>query len=213
MVGTLLDYGRKLRPGNPEPGPGQKPTGGAAKGGLLSRLASEAVRKGGAAAMAMAPGVTSAMSDEFERQMQRRATEFADGAVDNLLQRAATTLTDPGRRAEQTELKLALLDYGLSLRGPELARELERLQPAALAELVRAAAHSWLGRDSAEADLVALLQQVRDRAPEKTLRELLAELGVLLPVRAALLHLFAQAAGPVLKSGALQRALSAPAAP
>ena len=207
MVGTLLDYGRKLRAGAAETAPGQKP---ASKGGFsaLGRLASEAVRKGGAVAMAVAPGVTSAVSDELERQMQRRAAEFTDGALDELMQRAATTLTDPQRRADQTALKLALLDYVLGLRGPVLARELERLEPQAVSELVRVAALGWLQRDSAETELVALLHKVQAMAPDKTLGALLAELGVLAPVRAALLQLFTQATGPLLTSGALAQALT-----
>jgi hypothetical protein len=101
----------------------------------------------------------------------------------------------------------------LTLRGPQLARELERLEMPAVAELVRAAALAWLQRASAEADLLTLLLKLRDHAPAKTLRELLAELSILLPVRAALLHLVAQATGPVLKSGALQRALLGSGAP
>jgi hypothetical protein len=209
MVGTLLDYGRKLRAGGAEPpAPGQKappPKGGFS---ALGRLASEAVRKGSAVAMAVAPGVTSAVSDEFERQMQRRAAEFTDGAVDDLMQRAATTITDPQHRAEQTDLKLALLDYVLTLRGPVLAQEIERIEPHAVSELVRVAALSWFERETAEAELVALFHKIREQAPNQTISALLSEAGVLDPVRAALLPLFVQATGPLISSGALGRALT-----
>jgi hypothetical protein len=207
MVGTLLDYGRKLRLATAEP------AAGAPKGGLLGRLASEAVRKGGAAAQAIAPGMTGLLTDELERQMQRRATEFAEGAVDDLLQRAVSTLTDPQRAGEQLALKLALFDYVLTLRGAEVARELEKLEPLALAELVRAALLRWLDSRSAEGELIALLEKLRAALLEQgwagTLRELLEAGGALAPVRAALRPLFAQVTAPVLASGELGRLLAA----
>lgn len=209
MVGTLLDYGRKLRAATTEPAAGAK---GAAppRGGLLGRLATEAVRKGGAAAQAIAPGVTSLVTDELERQMQRRATEFADGAVDELLLRAAATLTDPQRTAEQTAVKLAMLDYLLTLPGAELAQELERLEPHAVGELGQKALLGFLESDTAEADLVAILQGLSDAVaadPALSLGALLDSAGALAPVRAALLLLFRQVIGPVLASGALHKAL------
>ncbi len=214
MVGTLLDYGRKLRAATTEPAAGSKSGAAPSRGGLLGRLATEAVRKGGAAAQAIAPGVTSLVTDELERQMQRRATEFADGAVDELLQRAAATLTDPQRAAEQTAVKLAMLDYLLTLRGPELAQELERLEPHALGELGRKALLAFLESATAETDLVAILQGLSDAAatdPALSLGALLESAGALEPLRAALLLLFRQVTGPVLASGALHKALPPPA--
>lgn len=207
MVGTLLDYGRKLRLATAEP------AAGAPKGGLLGRLASEAVRKGGAAAQAIAPGMTGLLTDELERQMQRRATEFAEGAVDELLQRAVMTLTDPQRAGEQLALKLALLDYVLNLPGAEVARELARLDPLAVAELVRAALRRWLDSRAAEDELIALLTKLRAAVLQLgvtgTLRELVEAAGALAPVRAGLLPLFAQVMAPVLASGELERLLTA----
>lgn len=207
MVGTLLDYGRKLRQATAEPAAGAAP-----KGGLLGRLASEAVRKGGAAAQAIAPGMTGLLSDELERQMQRRAAEFAEGAVDDLLQRAATTLTDPQRAAEQTALKLAMFDYVLTLRGPDLGRELERMEPQAVAELGRAALLRWLDSPAAESELIELLHKLREAVlgagATGTLHELLTAGGALAPVRAGLLTLFAQVTAPVVASGDLGRALA-----
>ncbi len=208
MVGTLLDYGRKLRAGAAEPPPGHKappPKGGFS---ALGRLASEAVRKGSAVAMAVAPGVTNAVSDEFERQLQRRSVEFTESAVEDLMSRAATTLTEPARQADQLALRQALLEHVLSQRGPVLARELERMEPHAVSELVRVAALSWFTRDTAVAELVALLQKVRAQAPDKSIAALLEELGVLAAVRTALLQLFVQSAAPLVESGALARALS-----
>lgn len=160
MMGTLLDYSRRVRSSMAEGGTGKS-------FGALGRLASEAVKKSTSALGAIAPGVTSAVSDEFDRQMQRRAAEFADGAVDEMVQRLAKTLTDPTRAAEQVELKLAMLDALLALRGPQLAQEISRMQLPVCAEKLQAAALAWLEREDASAKLtqgLALLLTALDSA-------------------------------------------------
>jgi hypothetical protein len=191
MVGTLLDYSRRLRT--------SVEGGGMGKGlSTLGRLASEAVKKSTSALGSIAPGMTSAVSDEFERQMQRRAADFADGAVDEMVQRVATTLTDPTRTAEQTELKLALLDFMLELRGAQVARELERMQPAAVAASLSALARVWLDREQATMELAAallwLMSRLRSQPPAA--------------VRSALHALLAHVLRPLLDKGAPLSALA-----
>jgi hypothetical protein len=144
MTGTMLDYSRKLR----------TTVEGGGKGlGMLGRFASEAVKKSTSAIGQLAPGMTSAVSDELERQMQRRASEFADNAVDEMVQRVATLMTDPSRAAEQLELKRAFFDVVLSLRGKQVAIEIDRMQPATVARELRQAALAWLSRPAATAEL------------------------------------------------------------
>lgn len=205
MVGTLLDYGRKLRTATSD--------GSAGKGlGALSRLAGEAMKKGSGAFSALAPGVASAVADEFDRQLQKRAADFADGAVDELLGKMAAILTDPQRRAAQEELKLALLEAVLSLRGTQLASELTRVQPVELGKLVRTAALAWLERDEAAAELTSAWSFLIQQAHGRSLRDLLGEAAVLLPTRAAARQLLSHLLRPVVASGSLLSILSSPAA-
>jgi hypothetical protein len=196
MIGTLLDYSRRLR--------STLEGGGAGKGiGALSRLASEAVKKSTSALGAIAPGVTAAVSDEFERQMQRRAAEFADSAVDDMVQRIAATLTDPQRRAEHNELKLSLLDFVLTLRCADVAAELSRMDLPAVAAELRAFALSWLARESAARDLEAAMSLVWGEMSSQT--EPIS--AALLLVRPALQAFLRAALLPSVQSGALQAAL------
>lgn len=195
MMGTMLDYSRRLRT--------TVEGGGMGKGlGVLGRFASEAVKKSTSALGSLAPGVTSAVGDELERQMQRRAAEFADSAVDDMVQRVATTMTDTTRSAEQLELKNALLDTVLSLRGAQVARELERLQPMIVAEKLRQAAVAWLSRDTTTAELTAgltwLLAQPFVKLPQSLPQ----------PLHQALSAALAQALRPMVDSGAIARAIS-----
>lgn len=193
MLGTLLDYSRRLRTTVAD--------GGLGKGlGALGRLAGEAVKKSTSALGSIAPGMTSAIQDEFEQKMQRRTAEFAEGAVDEMVQRVATTLTDPLRAAEHTELKLALLDFVLDLRGAEVARELDRLSPLAVARELRVFMLAWLEREPAVANLaagIAWLQKELGGQPQT----------VSAPLHAALHGLLAHALQPAIESGAVRRAL------
>lgn len=195
MLGTLLDYSRRLRTTVAD--------GGLGKGlGALGRLAGEAVKKSTSALGSIAPGMTSAIQDEFEQKMQRRTAEFAEGAVDEMVQRVATTLTDPLRAAEHTELKLALLDFVLDLRGAEVARELDRLSSLAAARELRVFMLAWLEREPAVANLaagIAWLQKELGGQPQT----------VPAPLYAALHGLLAHALHPAIESGAVRRALDA----
>lgn len=195
MMGTMLDYSRRLRT--------TVEGGGMGKGlGVLGRFASEAVKKSTSALGSLAPGVTSAVGDELERQMQRRAAEFADSAVDDMVQRVATTLTDTTRVAEQLELKQALFDTVLSLRGAQVARELERLQPMIVAEKLRQAAIAWLSRDTTTAELTAGLTWLLAQPFVKLPQALPA------PLHDALCAALAHALRPMVESGAIARAIS-----
>lgn len=200
MVGTLLDYSRRLRATVGEGAPPKSL-------GVLGRLATEAVRKSTSALGTIAPGVTSAVTDEFERQLQRRAAEFADGAVDEMVQRAAGILTDPARAAEHVEIKLALLDFVLDRPGPVLARELERMQLGTVFKPLGAALASWLEREQATAEIAAALVFLQQHAPAPTLHALLDGFGALPAARAILGTILTSGLLPLIESGELRRLL------
>jgi len=212
MTGTLVDYSRRIRSTLSDPNAGRNL-------GMLGRLATQAVQKGTAAVGAVAGGVASVVTDELERQMQRRAGEFAEGAVDELVGRLATTLTDPARAAEHVELKLSLLDFALDLPGESVAAELARVQPATVVVPLRAALLRWLDRPQATEDLVAALRWLyaqdvglpggEARAfGDRSVAEIVGSTELLAAVQSALRTLVAQLVRPSVASGALRQALS-----
>lgn len=205
MVGTLLDFSRRVRTAVATGGASD---GGKARGGVLGRLATEAVRKSTSVMGTLAPNVTSAVTDEFERQLQRRATEFAEGEAAEMVQRLAAVLTDPARAAEHKELKLALLEFVLDRPGSQLVAEIERAQPVELAARLRAAALGWLEREGATAELTAALQWLEARLDGQTLAALLGATGALAPLRTVLVAYFTPTLQPLLESGELARALT-----
>lgn len=165
MIGTLLDYSRKVRT--------QVGEASQTRGGMLGRLATEAVKKSTSAIGSIAPGMTAAVSDELERQFRTRSSEFADSAVDDLAQRIATILTDPTRQHEHRELARSLLDFALDLPVKTLQEELTKLDPLALSALVRKSLHTWLQRPESEAELLHLSQQLLHVLPELSLTDIL----------------------------------------
>lgn len=158
MVGTLLDYGRKLRTAVLEP---PKKEDGKSSLGSFGRLASGAMRVGTGALGAIAGAVVpTAVSDEIEQKLQRKTLELADGAVSDLNQRIIQLLTDPGRGAEQAALRLSFLDMLLDLTGAELTRELAKLEVEPTVDIAWSAATAWLKRPESEAELLALVTRL-----------------------------------------------------
>lgn len=212
MTGTLIDYSRRIRSTLSDPNAGRNL-------GMLGRLATQAVQRGSAAVGAVAGGVASVVTDELERQMQRRATEFSEGAVDEMVGRLATTLTDPTRAAEHAEIKTSLLDFVLDLRGETLASELARTPPQTIVVPLRAALLRWLERPAATDDLAAALRWLYAQtaglpnAPsrsvgDRSLAELIGSTELLAATATALRAVIAHVLQPALESGALLQALA-----
>lgn len=212
MTGTLIDYSRRIRSTLSDPNAGRSL-------GMLGRLATQAVQKGTAAVGAVAGGVASVVTDELERQMQRRAGEFAENAVDELVGRLATTLTDPARAAEHVEIKLSLLEFVLDLPGETVANELGRAQPLAVVAPLRAALLRWLDRPQAVDEITAALHWLyaqdvglpagdRRAWGERSLAEIVGSAELLTAALAGLRALIAHLIRPSLESGALQQILS-----
>ena len=179
MLATLVDYSRKVRT--------QVGEVSQSRGGMLGRLATEAVKKSTSAIGSLAPGMTAAVTDELERQFRTRASEFADSAVDDLAQRMAQILTDPARQAEQRELLLSLLDFALDLPLATIRDELTKLDPLTVAAEVRRGLADWLARPDSAAVLSALAGQLAPLFQDQSLAGLLGP--ALAPVRGLLCEL------------------------
>ncbi|HEY2518334.1 MAG TPA: hypothetical protein VGI39_46010, partial [Polyangiaceae bacterium] len=86
--------------------------------------------------------LANAVSGEVERQVEKRATDFADTAVAGILDGLADQISDPSRAAEQAAMRLAVLDGFLELSGAEVA-ELGRGPVAERVAVVRKALSAW----------------------------------------------------------------------
>jgi hypothetical protein len=140
--------------------------------GLGRKMAAEAVAKSGA----------------LGAMIESKSAELVDAALGALLERVVDIVTDPRRAKEQAAIRRALCDSILALRGRDVARELRRVQPARIAEIVRRHVATWAGRgDEAEAELSALIERLVGDDRARPAGEVLDELGLGEGVRAALL--------------------------
>lgn len=166
LLDAVLEFGRRA----------SAPVAGMARGlGSLAKMAGDRVK----ARSGSLGSLVGAVSGEVERQLEKRATEFVDSALAGVFGQIADAVSDPERAAEAAELRIAFFDGALELTGPQLARELANLDVAGGAEILRAGLKRWLATPASDAQLKEFLELVVHQQPERTLKEVLAELGLL----------------------------------
>lgn len=166
LLDTVLEFGRRA----------SAPVAGVARGlGSLARMAGEKVkaRSGGLGSL------VGAVSDEVERQLEKRAVEFVDSALAGVFGQIADAVSDPKQAAEAAELRTAIFDGALELTGPQLAREIGNLDVAGGAEILRAGLKRWLASPSSEAQLAEFVGHLLERDEQRVLSEVLSEIGLL----------------------------------
>lgn len=121
--------------------------------------------------------VANAVSTEVERQVEKRASEFADTAVAGILAGIATQATDTARREEQAAIRIAIIDGLLEMTGADLAGLAPGHAPSQV-DAVRSALAAW----SCDPDLVRSLdgaiQAIMTEDVRRPVGELLADFAL-----------------------------------
>jgi hypothetical protein len=173
LLEEVLEFGRRA----------SAPVAGMARGlGALARFAGETV-KSRTGRVGSLVGAVGAVGDEVERQLERRASDFVDAALGNVLSQIADAIADPARALEASELRVSMFDGALELTGPQLARELVNADLPGASALLRGGLRTYLNSKKAERELLDLANFVF-ALEDGTLHQLLSRLGVLSPVRA-----------------------------
>ena len=168
---ALVAFGKKLR----APVADSRITRGL---GELGRFARDATLSRTGAIGSITADLVGAVSGEVERQIERRAAEFADAALSGIIHRLASLLGDPASADEQAALRHALLEGFLELSTVQIAAEARSMDPAAIGALIREWTGRWLDRPGAEEELAEAIATWLGDDAEKPLGDLLAELGV-----------------------------------
>jgi len=121
--------------------------------------------------------IANAVSGEVERQVEKRAADFADTAVAGILAGIAAQLSDPARAKEQAAMRLALLDGFLELTGAEVT-QLGHGPVAERVAVARKALAAWSAEPSFDADVEALASAVLAKEAARSLGDVLADLGL-----------------------------------
>lgn len=165
LLDAVLEFGRRA----------SAPVAGMARGlGSLARMAGERVKRSGGLG-----SLVGAVSDEVERQLEKRAVEFVDSALAGVFGQIADAVSDPGQAAEAANLRMAFFDGALELTGPQLARELANLDVGGGAEILRAGLTRWLATPAADQELTEFVEPLLARITERPLSEVLEEVGLL----------------------------------
>lgn len=171
LLDAVLEFGRRA----------SAPVAGVARGlGSLARMAGERVkaRSGGLGTL------VGAVSDEVERQLEKRAVEFVDSALAGVFGQLADAISNPHRAAEAAELRTAFFDGALELTGPQLARELANLDVAGGTEILRGGLTRWLASPESDAQLAEYARLLLERDGQRPLGEVLQDIGLLEVTRA-----------------------------
>ena len=122
-------------------------------------------------------GMMGAVSDEMERQMQRRVGDFVDSAVGSVLRRIAEHVSDPSHQAQYGKMRAAMLDLTLQTSSRAAARTLSKADLGAVAAYVRAEFVGLSDSDLLRQRIVDMLQDELDEAA--TLRDWLVRRNLL----------------------------------
>jgi hypothetical protein len=172
LLNVLIDFSRKVSAPVTENRVARGLTG-------LAKLAAQQARSSSGTLGSMA----STISDEIERQVERRARDFADSALSGVMQQIADALSQPGGSSEQAELRVALLDGVMGLKVSQLGQELARADVPASAKSMRKALSRWLASKGSQAELEGWLTKALQAEGKRPLREVLGKVGLLEPAR------------------------------
>lgn len=196
FLDALLTFGRKLR----DP----VVTNPVARGlGGLGRLARDRARS--TTLGAFATEVAGRLTDEVERQLERRALEFAEAALGGLVGRLADLLSDPARAQQQASLREALVDGVFALQTAEIAEEMERSDPKKRSNLLRRGFGLWIGTEDAARRIRDALAGALSGYADRPLGEVFEEWGILEGYRALAIASLERRLGPFAQSEAFRR--------
>ncbi len=169
LTQTLADFGRRAA--------SPVSDNALARGlGGLGKLAGQIARPSPLGAIA------SAVSGEVERQVEKRASDFADTAVAGVLAGIAEQASDPARAGQQAALRLELLEGLLALTGSDIG-ELARGSIEAQVSTVRQALAAWVASADFDRDVEQPLAWILAQEGPRPLGELLDDLALRQPVR------------------------------
>jgi len=130
----------------------------------VKRRAGRFTKKPRALVGGLGDGVMGAVSDEMERQMQRRVGDFVDSAVGSVLRRIAEHVSDPSHQAQYGKMRAAMLDLTLQTSSRTAARTLAQADLAVVAAYVRAEIVALSDSDLLRQRIVDLLEDELDEA-------------------------------------------------
>jgi hypothetical protein len=155
----LVAFVRRLKP------PVHVPKGALGGFGRFSKL--------GERVAGLGDGLVGVMGAELEQQLETRAREFTDQAVQKLVEKMADHFCDPALVKEYGEWRVHGLDVLLATDQRALAGEIEKLDPEALIATGAALVRGFVAREELTGELEAVLTATLEGTGGRSARELL----------------------------------------
>jgi hypothetical protein len=121
--------------------------------------------------------VANAVSGEVERQVEKRAADFADTAVEGILEGLVEQATDALHREDQAAVRVAVVDGLLEMTGADLA-SLVPGHPSSRVDAVRSALAAWSSHPAFAANLDEAIRTVLAGDVHRPLGDLLADFAL-----------------------------------
>lgn len=162
LLDAILEFGRGMGGGT---------AGSVAKGlGGFAKFATERTGTLGA--------LVGAVGGEVNRQLESRAADFVDAALSGIIQKIAEEFSSPARAKQQAELRVAIFEGALCLRGTQLSKEVLRADVVGGTRITRDALFNWLETPQSAAQLDRTVKRLLAFESDRSLAEVLRELGL-----------------------------------
>lgn len=122
--------------------------------------------------------VLGGLSAEFEHKAKDRIGDFVRSSMSAMLGQVADHLCDPDNAEILGEYRVHILDTLLETPLPELALEIDKLDPDDLVATGAAVARSLAGREGFQAEVAAVIRAGLDETGGRSLRDFLQETGL-----------------------------------
>ena len=192
LTASLIEFGKRA----------SAPVAGMAKTlGGFAKLGLDAAK----ASSGSIGGILGAVSGEVERQLEKRAREFADLALSKVIGEIADVFSNPARTGEAAAFRTEALRGAFSVSSSAWSRELDKIPVREDARLWREALLAALGEADAAARATRIIEPLWTRAKDATFGELLATWGYQAQVRDAVVNLGAHVLGATVESDAFAK--------
>lgn len=172
LQAVLISFGKKIRSIAPDAGRVSQLGSGLRAPGLSS------LRAIGSSVAAVGSGVAHAFGAEIERQIEQRAREHVDGAIQSVLSDVVSHLTDPRRARSMAAWRAHCLGVVMDTPMTTWGAELRKLKPETLGPAILASLRALAASEDLAERLEGVIRSAFDNSTKRSLGQHLRDLGL-----------------------------------
>jgi hypothetical protein len=118
-----------------------------------------------------------AVSEEVQGQLEKRAKDFADVALQGVLAEIADIVSNPSRSQQAADIRVAVIRGAYDLKLSQLGRELVNLDLPGGGEVLRAHVKRWVESEACKDQLLELMEELFAPFAQRTVGEVARDFG------------------------------------